>query len=51
MVHVGRAVPERWTFLIDKEGKIAHIDKKVSVGSHGTDIAKMLEDFGVSTKK
>jgi len=51
VVHEGRAVPERWTFLIDAEGKIAHIEKKVNVGTHGADIAKMLEDFGVGKKK
>lgn len=40
----------RTTFFIDKEGKIAYIDKKVKVGSHGTDIAARLEKLGVSKK-
>ena len=40
----------RTTFFIDKEGKIAYIDKKVKVGSHGADIAARLEKLGVSKK-
>ena len=50
VVHAERKVPERWTFFIDKDGKIFRIDKKVSVSSHGVDIAKALEDFGVGIK-
>lgn len=51
VVHAGRSVPERWTYFIDKAGKIVHIDKKVSVATHGVDIAKKLDELGVDKKK
>jgi len=50
VVHEGRAVPERWTFFVNEDGKIAHIDKKVSTGSHGADIAARLDELGVPKK-
>jgi thioredoxin-dependent peroxiredoxin len=50
-VHEGRAVPERWTFYIDKEGTIRHIDKKVTAKSHGEDVIKKLAELGVPKKK
>jgi len=40
--------PARWTFFIDAEGKIAHIDKAVNVGSHGADCAAKLKELGVA---
>ena len=40
----------RVTFFIDKDGKIAHIDKNVKVGSHGADVAAKLKELGVATK-
>jgi len=39
------------TFLIDKDGRIAHIDNKVQVGSHGKDIVKKLDELGIAAKK
>lgn len=36
----------RWTFYIDRDGRIAHIDKSVSALSAGTDIAARLEKLG-----
>ena len=51
MVHEGRDLPERWTFYIDKEGVVKLIDKKVSTKTHGEDIAKKLEELGVTKKK
>ena len=50
VVHEGRSLPERWTFYIGKNGKVLHIDKKVSVGSHGKDIAAQLAKLKVETK-
>ena len=32
----------RWTFYIGRNGRIAAIDKQVSAGSHGEDVAKRL---------
>ena len=50
VVHGSRAVPERWTFYIDSNGKIAFIDKKVSAKSHGADVAAKLTELGVPQK-
>ena len=36
---------KRVTFIIDDQGKIAHIEAKVNVGSHGADIAKKLGEL------
>lgn len=43
--------PARWTFFIDAEGKIAFIDKGVSVGTHGADCAAKLKELGVEAAK
>jgi peroxiredoxin Q/BCP len=50
VVHEGRAVPERWTFYIDAEGKIAFVDKAVKAGNHGSDLAAKLAELGVKKK-
>lgn len=34
----------RWTFIIGKDGKIAFIDKKVSVDTHALDLAKWIQE-------
>lgn len=41
---------QRWTFYIDKDGKIAEIDKSVKTKTHGEDIAAKLKQLGVSAK-
>jgi thioredoxin-dependent peroxiredoxin len=41
----------RWTFYIGPDGKILHIDQKVSVKSAGDDTIKKLEELGVPKKK
>ena len=51
VVHAGRAVPERWTFIIGKDGKILHIEKKVKAGSHGSQVLELLEELGVEKAK
>ena len=43
-IHNGK-FSKRVTFIIDKEGKIAYIDTKVSVGSHGKDLVKKLAEL------
>jgi peroxiredoxin Q/BCP len=50
VVHEGRAVPERWTFYIGKDGKIAYVDKNVKTDAHGQDIAAKLTELGVAKK-
>lgn len=51
VVHEGRAVPERWTFIIDDEGKILHVDRKVKSKSHGMDLAAKLAELNVPRKR
>jgi peroxiredoxin Q/BCP len=50
VVHAGRAVPERWTFYIDKEGIIRAIDKDVNTIQHGADVVAKLEELGMAEK-
>jgi peroxiredoxin Q/BCP len=40
----------RWTFYIDKDGKIAYIDKDVSVVKAGADTAARLTTLGVEKR-
>ena len=47
VVHEGRTVPERWTFIIGDDGKIKHVDKKVNAGDHGKDIAAQLAELKI----
>jgi peroxiredoxin Q/BCP len=47
VVHEGRDVPERWTFIIGQDGAILHIDREVKPDTHGADIAARLEELGV----
>lgn len=35
----------RWTFYIGADGRILDIDKKVSAGSHGSDMVARLTDI------
>jgi thioredoxin-dependent peroxiredoxin len=37
----------RWTYYIDRDGKIAYVDKRVKALSAGQDIAARLEALGV----
>jgi len=43
-----RGMANRWTFYIDKNGKIAQIDQKVKTETHGKDIAAELKNLGLS---
>jgi thioredoxin-dependent peroxiredoxin len=46
----GQNFAKRWTFFIDKEGTIRHIEKAVKADSHGGDVVAKLKDLGVATK-
>ncbi len=46
-----RGFSSRVTFIIDESGKIAHIFDKVSVGSHGKDIAEKLKELKIKPSK
>jgi peroxiredoxin Q/BCP len=37
----------RWTFYIGADGRILDIDRRVSVGSHGRDVASKLSELKV----
>jgi peroxiredoxin Q/BCP len=40
----------RWTFYIGTDGKILYIDKQVSTGTAGDDLARKLGELGVKRK-
>ena len=40
----------RWTFYIGADGKVLAVDQKVQAAQHGEDIAKKLEELGVTKK-
>ncbi|MGZ8939116.1 MAG: peroxiredoxin family protein [Limisphaerales bacterium] len=46
-----RGMANRWTYYIDKNGKIAAVDQKVNTDNHGKDIAAKLKELNVATKK
>ena len=50
VVHEGRAVPERWTFYIDKEGTIRAIEKKIDIENAAVDAAAKLKELGIAEK-
>ncbi len=45
-----RQLAARWTFYIGKDGKILYIDKKVSPGSHGAEVASRLKELGIEKR-
>lgn len=47
----GGLFARRWTFYIDREGVIRHIDKHVNVESAGQDIARRLADLGFPRRR
>lgn len=53
VVHEGRAVAERWTFYIDKDGIIKEIDKGVQKRTEqaGQDIADKVKQLGLAGKE
>lgn len=46
-----RGMASRWTYYIDKNGKIAHVDQKVNTENSGKDIAARLKELNVETRK
>jgi peroxiredoxin Q/BCP len=47
----GEGFARRWTFYIDREGIVRHIDKAVRVETAGQDIARTLEALGFPRRK
>jgi peroxiredoxin Q/BCP len=50
VVNSSRAVAQRWTYYIGKDGKVLYVDRDVKTASHGEDIAAKLKELGVATK-
>ncbi len=50
VVHEGRSVPERWTFIIGDDAKIKRVDRKVKAGSHGEDLVATLKELKIPKK-
>jgi len=50
VVHAGRAVPERWTFYIDKDGIVRAVEKKVDVSNAAAEAAAKLKELGIASK-
>jgi peroxiredoxin Q/BCP len=46
-----RQLAQRWTFYIGTDGKILHIEKKVSPATAGQDIVTKLGELGIAKKK
>jgi len=46
-----RQFAQRWTFYIGADGKILHIEKKVSPATAGQDIVTKLGELGIAKKK
>lgn len=46
-----RGMASRWTFYIDQNGKISHIDQQVKPDGYGATIAAKLKELGVPAKK
>jgi thioredoxin-dependent peroxiredoxin len=45
----GRGFANRWTFYIDKDGRVAHIDKAVNPATSAEDMIARLGDLKVAT--
>lgn len=41
---------QRWTFIVDADGRILAIDRHVSTASHGEDIGRQLKALGVQQR-
>jgi peroxiredoxin len=39
----GAKWPQRVTFVVDPTGVVRHVDRKVSVGTHGADLLPILD--------
>jgi peroxiredoxin Q/BCP len=50
VVHEGRAVPERWTFYIDKDGIVRAIDKQINTTNAAPDTMAKLQELGLAGK-
>lgn len=49
--HPVMGFPRRWTFYIDKDGKLLYVDREVKTGTAGPDMAKRLAELGVAKRQ
>ena len=47
VVDGGSRFARRWTFVIDREGRVLHVDRDVRVATAGRDLAATLERLGI----
>lgn len=47
VVSATRGFPQRWTFIIGKDGKILHIEKKVKAGEHNKQLAETFDKLKI----
>jgi thioredoxin-dependent peroxiredoxin len=48
VLHAERGVAQRWTFYVDRDGKIAAIDKAVKPATSAEDMMARLEETGIA---
>ena len=48
---LGGLFTKRWTFYIDPEGIVRHVDRKVKPSHHGGEIAAQLQALGFPRKR
>ena len=46
-----RGFAQRWSFYIDKDGKVAAIEKKIDTKNAATEVATKLKSLGIADKK
>ena len=47
---LGGLFAKRWTFYIDSNGVIRHIDKQVETATHGEDVVRKLAELGFARR-
>ena len=51
VLNPARGMSNRWTFYIDKDGKIAAVDKMVKPATSAADVSAKLKALGIADKK
>lgn len=50
VVNAQRQVAQRWTYYIGPDGRILHVDRKVSPASAGEDVVRQLEALKIKKR-
>jgi thioredoxin-dependent peroxiredoxin len=50
VLNAERGFANRWTYIIDEQGVIRHVDKMVKPANHGKDLAAKLDELGIPKK-